>query len=267
MALNSRTLPIRPLGRSGLQLSVLGLGTVKLGRNTDVKYPQDFELPSDEAILNLLEVAGSLGINYLDTAPAYGLSEVRLGALLPHCASTFQIVTKAGEHYDPAQQSRYDFSEYGLRQSIETSLKRLNRTQLDVVLLHSDGHDAQVLDAGALRTLLACKSEGLIRAIGLSGKTLQGGRRAIAEGADVLMITLNPDHTEEAPLVAEAAEAGVGILLKKVLGSGHLAAHDDPARRLATALNDRRISSAVVGTLNPDHLRHNCSRLLHGVSQ
>ena len=74
MALNSRTLPIRPLGLSGLQLSVLGLGTVKLGRNTDVKYPQDFELPSDEAILNLLEVAGSLGINYLDTAPAYGLS-------------------------------------------------------------------------------------------------------------------------------------------------------------------------------------------------
>ena len=163
MALNSRTLPIRPLGRSGLQLSVLGLGTVKLGRNTDVKYPQDFELPSDEAILNLLEVAGSLGINYLDTAPAYGLSEVRLGALLPHCASTFQIVTKAGEHYDPAQQSRYDFSEYGLRQSIETSLKRLNRTQLDVVLLHSDGHDDQVLDAGALRTRLRANPKGSFR--------------------------------------------------------------------------------------------------------
>ena len=267
MALNSRTLPIRPLGRSGLQLSVLGLGTVKLGRNTDVKYPQDFELPSDEAILNLLEVAGSLGINYLDTAPAYGLSEVRLGALLPHCASTFQIVTKAGEHYDPAQQSRYDFSEYGLRQSIETSLKRLNRTQLDVVLLHSDGYDDQVLDAGALRTLLACKSEGLIQAVGLSGKTLQGGRRALAEGADVLMITLNPDLTDEAALVSEAVEAGAGLLIKKALGSGHLAAHEDPAVRLATLLEDTRISSAVIGTLNPDHLRHNCSLLFQGEPQ
>jgi len=76
-------LELRSLGRSQLKLSQLGLGTVKLGRNTDVKYPAGFELPSDEAVVELLNEASRLGINVLDTAPAYGHSETRLGDLLP----------------------------------------------------------------------------------------------------------------------------------------------------------------------------------------
>lgn len=264
MAVRETTLPTRPLGRSGLNLSVLGLGTVKFGRNTDVKYPQAFALPTDDEILALLDLAGSLGINYVDTAPAYGRSEARLGTLLPQCSHHFQVVTKAGELYDPAHGSQFDFSPAGIRRSVEMSLSRLQRTVLDIVLLHSDGDDLRVIEHGALETLLRCQSEGLIQAVGLSGKTYEGGHRALAEGANVLMVTLNTQHSADSPLVAEAASYGAGILVKKALDSGHLGQHEDPAVRLSTLLNDPGITSAVIGTLNPEHLRHNCQRLLIG---
>ena len=69
----------RYLGNTGIQLSMIGLGTVKIGRNTDVKYAESFELPSDQEVIELLTEAAKLGINCLDTAPAYGSSEKRLG--------------------------------------------------------------------------------------------------------------------------------------------------------------------------------------------
>jgi len=76
----SASLPFRrALGATGLEVSALGLGTVKFGRNTGVKYPAGFELPSAAEIGELLAVARDLGINLLDTAPAYGSSEERIG--------------------------------------------------------------------------------------------------------------------------------------------------------------------------------------------
>jgi aryl-alcohol dehydrogenase-like predicted oxidoreductase len=58
-----------------IAVSQLGLGTVKFGRNQQVKYPSQFDLPSDDEIMTLLEIAQELGINFIDTAPAYGISE------------------------------------------------------------------------------------------------------------------------------------------------------------------------------------------------
>ena len=72
----------RPLGRSGIETSLLGLGTVKFGRTRGLKYPEPFSLPSDAEARRLLDTARDLGVNFVDTAPAYGASEERLGELL-----------------------------------------------------------------------------------------------------------------------------------------------------------------------------------------
>ncbi|HTD65840.1 MAG TPA: aldo/keto reductase, partial [Candidatus Limnocylindria bacterium] len=101
-------LPQRPLGSTGLSVSVLGLGTVKFGRNQKIKYPT-FELPSDEAICQLLDDACSYGINLLDTSPAYGIAEERMGKLLGTRRNEFVIVTKTGEEFANGE-STYDFS-------------------------------------------------------------------------------------------------------------------------------------------------------------
>ena len=123
---------LRPLGATGLRVSPLGLGTVKFGRNQGVKYPQSFELPSDREALALLDLAWELGINLLDTAPAYGESEERLGRLLRHCRRDWVIVTKVGEEFR-AGASHFDFSAAATRASVERSLRRLGVETLDPV--------------------------------------------------------------------------------------------------------------------------------------
>ncbi|HHH13074.1 MAG TPA: aldo/keto reductase, partial [Thiolapillus brandeum] len=58
---------LRPLGSTGIEVSPLGLGTVKIGRNQQVKYPRGFELPDDAQVERLLWLARELGINLVDT--------------------------------------------------------------------------------------------------------------------------------------------------------------------------------------------------------
>ena len=255
----------RQLGRTGLELSPIGLGTVKIGRNTDLKYPSEFELPTDREVIELLRLASQLGINCLDTAPAYGKAEKRLGALLPEVPNDFHIITKVGEAYDKETGSHYDFSEKAIMRSLERSLRHLNRNRLDVVLLHSDGQDIEHLTLGALRTLIKAREQGLVHAVGLSGKTVEGGRLALSQGADCLMITLNPEQSDEKPLIDEAKNNGAGLLVKKALGSGHLTASIPSIFKDLFA--HPSITSAIIGTISPVHLRNNCLALPTEIQQ
>ena len=115
---------------ANLEVSCLGLGTVKFGRNEQVKYPTSFDLPGDREILALLDLAEAEGINLLDTAPAYGTSEERLGELLGAKRDRWVIVTKAGEEFVGGQ-SVFDFSGEAITRSVERTLQRL-RTELGV---------------------------------------------------------------------------------------------------------------------------------------
>src|SRR3990167_7608998 len=89
----------RSLGQTGIEVSVIGLGTVKFGRNQGVKYPVSFQLPSDQELEVLVNTAFDLGMNLLDTAPAYGMSEERLGKLLQSKRPDWVISTKVGEEF------------------------------------------------------------------------------------------------------------------------------------------------------------------------
>ncbi|MDP7573951.1 MAG: hypothetical protein QF723_02455, partial [Phycisphaerales bacterium] len=64
----------RPLGHTSLSVSHIGWGTVKIGRNTSVKFPEAFELPSEEEAVAIALGMLDLGITLVDTAPAYGLA-------------------------------------------------------------------------------------------------------------------------------------------------------------------------------------------------
>ena len=74
-------LPRRPLGATGIEVSLIGLGTVKIGRNTALDMAP-FDLPSMGQARRLIDRARDLGVNLLDTAAAYGESEARIGELL-----------------------------------------------------------------------------------------------------------------------------------------------------------------------------------------
>lgn len=250
---------LRPLGATGLSVSPLGLGTVKFGRNVGVKYPHTFDLPSDQEALTLLETAWDLGINLLDTAPAYGVSEERLGRLLRRCRRDWVIATKVGEEFVDGV-SRFDFSASATKASVERSLRRLGVEALDIVLIHSDGNDLAILEQEAvLPALLELKKAGLVRAVGISTKTVAGSLRAV-ECCDAVMLTYNRHEPSELPAIRAARISKKGVLIKKALHSGHFAESSDPdplEASLRFVYAERGASSVVIGTLNPTHLRAN----------
>ncbi len=250
---------LRPLGDTGVRVSLLGLGTVKFGRNTGLKYPHSFVLPTDAEIRHLLAEAHELGVNLLDTAPAYGTSEARIGALLPGQRDDWVLSTKVGEIHEHGT-SRFDFSAEHTRASVERSLEHLRTDRLDIVLVHSHGDDMAIIEhSDCIETLLRMKDEGLLRCVGFSGKTLAGGLAAL-RSCDVVMLTLSPSARAEEAVVAAAARNGRGVLVKKALESGHLDAAAR-ARHFAWLRTLPGIASVVVGTLDPRHLREN-ARLL-----
>lgn len=253
----------RPFGSNGPLVSPLGLGTVKFGRNQGVKYPSGFELPSDSSALELLALARDLGINLLDTAPAYGISEERLGKLLKGQRQHWAIVSKVGEEFINGQ-SHFDFSAKHTRFSVERSLKRLNTEHIEAVLVHSDGNDLHILQQEQVYQELAkLKQEGKIGIFGFSGKTVAGGLLGLEQG-DCAMVTYNLNEQEEKPVLDYAAQHGKGILIKKALASGHacLAEGEDPVKAsFELVFGHAGVTSAVVGTINPKHLQHNVQQV------
>lgn len=248
----------RTLGLNGPEVGRVGLGTVKLGRNAAVKYPEPFDLPDDAAVEALLERALELGVNLWDTAAAYGRSEERLGPFVARHRDEVVLVSKAGEDFEDGV-SRHDFSPAHIRRSCERSLRRLRTDHLDALLLHSDGDDLAVLyGSGAVDELLALREEGKVRQVGISAKTAEGVRRGAGQ-LDLVMAPFSPAQPGLASALSGAAQAGVGVLAIKTLASGHLAGEggaDPVADALGWVLSHEFVHCAVLGTTSPDHLAH-----------
>lgn len=244
----------RRIGTTDIDVSVIGLGTVKFGRTEGVKYKTPYALPTDNEIDYLLHVAADVGINLLDTAPAYGASEERLGKALRGKRTNWIVSTKAGEEFVEGV-SRFDFSPKAIQFSVERSLKRLQTDYLDLVLIHSNGDDQRIINEEAVfDTLDRLKQAGKVRAFGMSTKSVEGGMHTI-DCADLAMVTLNPDYVAERSVIAYAKQKQKGIFIKKALGSGHLAAADS----LQFVLAEPGVTSVIIGTINPAHLKMNVS--------
>ncbi len=247
------------LGSTNILVSRIGLGTVKFGRNEKVNYPQGFALPDDKTILHLLAQAQSLGINLLDTAPAYGSSEERLGPLLKTQRNSWVISTKVGEDFKNGK-SYFDFSSEAVRESILRSLKRLETDYLDIVLVHSNGEDKKIIEElHIFETLSEIKKAGLIRAYGMSTKTVEGGMLAVDQ-SDLVMVMHNLIYSAEQSVIQYAHQKQKGVFIKKALASGHLAAlsSEDAVRdSMKFILSEPGVSSVIVGTLNAEHLKYN----------
>jgi aryl-alcohol dehydrogenase-like predicted oxidoreductase len=242
----------RRLGRSGLTVSPLGYGAFKIGRNVGIKYPAAYDLPDERAAARLLNAVLDLGINYLDTAPAYGLSEQRIGRALAGRRGEYVVSTKVGETFTDGR-SAYDFSAAAVRASVQRSLRQLGTDALDLVFIHSGGDDLAILEqTDAVPTLEALRAGGLVRAIGLSAKSVEGARAALA-WADAVMVEYHLDDPSAAPVIAEAAAANVGVVVKKGLAAGRL----DPAASVRFALGTPGVGSLVVSSLSLEHLREN----------
>lgn len=240
-------------------ISPLGLGTVKFGRNEGVKYPKAFDIPEEGTLSGLLALAKELGINLIDTAPSYGTSEERLGRLLKGQRQDWVILGKAGEEFQNGV-SRYDFTPAHFESSLARTLRRLDTDYLDVLLIHSDGNDLKILgDEALIEKLYDFKKRGLVRAIGASTKTVDGGILTL-DLLDVVMAAYSPGYTAEKAVLDYAEKTGKGLVLKKALASGHAESVEES---LKFALGHPGVDAVITGTLSPDHLRQNARATLN----
>ncbi len=249
---------LRPFGNTGIMISPLGLGTVKFGRNEQVKYPLPFEIPKDSEVSKILSVAYELGINVLDTAPAYGNSQERIGSLLPGRRDEWIIISKIGEQFINGE-SIFDFTKKKTIKTIETSLKKLKTNYIDCILIHSNGDDLAILEnSDTLEALNLLKDRGYIRSFGMSTKTTEGGLKAI-EYTDAVMVTCNIKNNKDKEVLQLAEYKQKGVLIKKGLMSGHFSTNDELEDSMRFVFNQPGVNSLIVGTINLEHLKTNAS--------
>lgn len=251
----------RLLGRTGIGVTPIGFGAFKIGRNQGIKYPRSYDLPDEDATAKLLHRVLDLGVNYIDTAPAYGLSEERIGRHLAGRRGEFILSTKAGETFRDGQ-STYDFTPAALRSSMENSLRLLRTERVDILFLHSNGDDLRLANDDAIAAqMLRFKEAGQARAVGFSGK-LPAGAQAAMNWADVLMVEYHCENTSHDAVMREANQRGIGVVVKKGLGSGRL----DATHAIRFVLAHPAVQSVVVGTLNADHLQKNIAAAENPIS-
>ena len=205
----------------------------------------------------MLATAADLGINAIDTAPAYGVAEARLGKLLGSETGKFHIFTKTGETLEGGV-SHYDFSADVTRDSVHRSLKRLGVACLAGVALHCPADDLDsLINSPALETLSRLKETGDLTSIGASTTTLEGGLKAVAL-CDYVMVAYNAAYRDQESVITAAHDAGKAVVVKKGFNSGKSLPGDPKAaveNHVRAIFDLPGTNSLAIGTINPDHLR------------
>jgi D-threo-aldose 1-dehydrogenase len=281
-------LPLRPLGSTGLQVTPLCVGCAPLG---DMPETFAYSVTEDQALATVRAMfAGPIA--YGDTAASYGdgESERRIGLVIRELGGVppgFVLGTKADRDLKTG-----DFSGEQMRRSVERSLRLLGLQRLPLVFLHDPEHtsfEQATAPGGPVDVLLKLKDEGLIEHLGVAGGPIDMSIRFVETGAFEAVITHNRYtllNRSAEPLLAMAAQRGLGVLNAAPYGSGILAKGPDAypryayqqaeglmverARRLDTickahgvplaaaalqfSLRDPRVTSTIVGMSKPERI-------------
>jgi aryl-alcohol dehydrogenase-like predicted oxidoreductase len=209
------TLEQRPLGRTGAEVGVVGLGTWQLGG--------DWGEVDDDRALEILEAALDGGVTLIDTADVYGdgRSEVRIRKALVAREERPFVATKIGRRADPFDAAQY--TPENLRAWVDRSRRNLGVRTLDLVQLHCPP-PAVYSDQRVYDTLDGFVADGSIGAYGVSVETVAEGLTALQHpGVAAIQVVLNVFRRKPlAELLPAAQRAGVGILARVPLASGLL---------------------------------------------
>lgn len=210
----------RRLGRTGLEVSEVGLGALELGRDWGIPIEGDFGRPEERDAITLVQRALELGINLIDTAPAYQISEERVGKAIKGHRQDVYLATKVGEHYSDERGFWYDYGASAVRASIEQSLRRLQTDTIDLLQIHSAS--VEIIRQGeVLDVMQRFQQAGHVRFIGMSGDD-HAAQAAIENGNyDTVQVVYNifnqqPRHT----VFPLSEEHDIGVIIMVPLGHG-----------------------------------------------
>ena len=215
----------RSLGKTGLQVSAIALGTVSLGVDYGIEAPGEFGRPTEAEAIRLLQQAADADINLFDTAPTYGESERLIGKALgsrPECFISTKVSIPRDADGIPIHGAQL---RRAVEDSLVNSLRTLRRDVLDIVQIHNVTVD--VMDQGEMaQALLDALQRGKVRFLGASVYTEAEALAIVEAGCfDVLQVAYNLLDQRMARRVFPAAErAGVGIMVRSALLKGALTA-------------------------------------------
>ncbi len=226
----------RQLGRTRLNVSVIGVGTWQFGG----EWGKDFSQPEVDRLLGR---ARDLGINFIDTAECYGdhLSESLVGGATQGQRDQWIIGTKFGHKFPRPYERLQRWSPDEVRQQLEESLRALRTDYIDLYQFHSGSDEA--FEQDELWTMLhEQRAAGKIRHFGISikGTNLHQTQRAVEVGAGAIQVIYNRLNQAPEDEIFPVCEAdNLGVLARVPLASGYLSGKYQPGTRF-TDETDRR---------------------------
>ena len=265
----------RNLGRTGLEVTRLGLGLAEIAR-------QEQDGKEVENATRVVNLALDSGINFLDTAACYSTTEELIGATASHRRDDFFLASKCGHAVDTSAEP---WTAEVIAESVDRSLRRLKTEHLDILQLHSC--TLEVLERGeVVEALVRARDQGKTRFIGFSGDNEAAVWAAESGLFDTLQTSFNlVDQGARKELLLAARAANMGIIIKRPVGNGAWGQGESPSRyaneyfRRAQVMEAMgpvpgapedpillamgflflhdEVDTAIVGTHNPAHLKAN----------
>lgn len=269
----------RMLGKTGMNVSVLGFGGAEIG----------FENASAEIVEQLLGGALDAGLNVIDTAECYNNSEELIGQAVGHRRNDFHLFTKCG-HASGFDKPNWDLAM--LEQSIDRSLQRLRTDHVDLLQLHTCSEE-MLRQGDVIAVLQRARDAGKTRFIGYSGDD-RAALYAVECGAfDTLQTSLSIADQQPIDLTLPRARAqNMGVICKRPIANAAWRHDEEPvgnyahpywkrlqalaypflqgdkseaaATALRFTLGTPGVHTAIVGTKNPDRWRSNAALLERG---
>ncbi len=244
---------------------------------------------SQQQARDILDAVLDEGINFIDTANDYGMSELYIGRCIADRRNEFFVATKCGCHMVFAgdhDDTPHVWTRDNLRRNIADSLMKMQTDHVDLLQLHNPTIE-QCEDGKLVDTLLELKAEGAVRFIGCSS-TAPHLKTYIGWGVfDAFQIPYSALQRQHENLITQAAEAGAGIIIRGGVARGEPGVglgHEEAWEKFEQAeldelleLGESRTSfllrftishphchTTIVGTLYPEHLHENIAAVKRG---
>lgn len=227
------------LGNTDMNVSVIGLGGIPIQR-----------VNQDEATKIIIE-ARNCGINFIDTAQGYTVSEQYIGNALKEAGrENFYIATKA---------MCFDYE--SMKKAIENALNTMQLEYIDLFQVHNVSKQEQLdmvlSENGALKALVEAKEKGLVKHIGITGHIREILMQAIEHDEfETIQFPFNPVESQGTELFTKALEKGIGTIAMKPMAGG---AFSKPVLSLKYILNSGLINVAIPGMDSVEQIRENAS--------
>ena len=227
------------LGKTGLTISRMGFGGIPI---------QKVDVP---AVRTLMQALAEQGVNYIDTARGYTVSERYLGEALEGMRDKFVIATKSMARTKAA-----------MEKDIETSLANLRTDHIDLYHVHNPSlKDLETVTApgGALEALLEAKAAGKIGHIGVTAHMATVFERALdMDWVETVMFPYNIVETQGEALMRRCTEQNVGFIVMKPLAGGAL---EDATLALRFIRQNPDVSVVIPGMYSVDEVRQNLAAM------